>query len=55
MMDGNIKEAKILIVDDEESNVLLLEELLGYAGYTNLRVPPIPAMFCLFSCSTNRI
>jgi putative two-component system response regulator len=34
--DGNIKQARILIIDDEESNVLLLQELLRHAGYSNL-------------------
>jgi putative two-component system response regulator len=36
-MRGNIKDSKILIVDDEEGNVLLLEELLQHDGYTNFR------------------
>src|SRR5215813_3182692 len=30
------RSARILIVDDERSMVLLLEELLSHAGYTNL-------------------
>lgn len=30
-------EARILIIDDEEPNVLLLERLLSRAGYTDLR------------------
>src|SRR2546428_5211794 len=35
-MDVKIRRGKILIVDDEEANVLLLEELLQDAGYINL-------------------
>src|ERR1035437_349666 len=31
-----ILEASILIVDDQESNVSLLEQLLGEAGYTRV-------------------
>jgi putative two-component system response regulator len=34
--ETTLKGARILIVDDEEANVLLLERLLGQAGYTNL-------------------
>src|SRR5712692_3742085 len=32
-----LKEARILIVDDEVANVRLLERLLARAGYTTLR------------------
>jgi CheY-like chemotaxis protein len=32
--ESEILAASILIVDDQESNVLLLEQLLGEAGYT---------------------
>ncbi len=35
-METSIKRGKILIVDDEPANVLLLEELLKNAGFTNL-------------------
>jgi putative two-component system response regulator len=35
--DASLKNAKILIVDDQEQNVLLLEHLLEQAGYTNLK------------------
>jgi len=34
--DGDILRASILIVDDQESNVILLEQLLESAGYTNV-------------------
>ncbi len=34
--DGNINQAKILIVDDEEANVRVLEVLLRHTGYENL-------------------
>ena len=36
MVPGDYNGARILIVDDEESNVLLLERMLGRAGYTHL-------------------
>ncbi|HLQ77380.1 MAG TPA: response regulator, partial [Terriglobia bacterium] len=36
-MDGNINQAKILIVDDEEPNIQLLDVLLRHAGYNNLK------------------
>jgi PAS domain S-box-containing protein len=32
----DILNARILVVDDQESNVMLLEEMLGNAGYTNV-------------------
>jgi putative two-component system response regulator len=31
-----LEQSRILIVDDEETNVLLLERMLGLAGYTNV-------------------
>src|SRR5216684_4908964 len=34
--EDTLKKARILIVDDQDANVLLLERLLGTAGYTNL-------------------
>jgi putative two-component system response regulator len=34
MWEDNIKNARILIVDDQEANVLLLESVLRKAGYT---------------------
>src|ERR1700730_7949401 len=36
MLAGTRKGAKILIVDDQEQNVLLLERLLQQAGYTTV-------------------
>jgi CheY-like chemotaxis protein len=36
LTESEILAASILIVDDQESNVLLLEQLLGEAGYTAL-------------------
>ena len=37
MQQEILKDARILIVDDEEANVSLLERLLKRAGYTNLK------------------
>src|ERR1700730_18008108 len=37
MLEETLKRAKILIVDDQESNVRLLERLLQQAGYTTLQ------------------
>ncbi len=37
MLDTRLKDAAILVVDDEGSNVLLLKRLLTQAGYTNVR------------------
>ena len=37
MLDTRLKDAAILVVDDEGSNVLLLKRLLQQAGYTNVR------------------
>jgi CheY-like chemotaxis protein len=36
MVGGDYSGARILIVDDEEANVLLLERMLTRAGYTRL-------------------
>ena len=36
MLDETLTRAKILIVDDQESNVRLLERLLQQAGYTTV-------------------
>ena len=33
---SEIQKARILIVDDQESNLLLLQKLLQSAGYSNL-------------------
>lgn len=37
MNDESLKNAKILIVDNEESNVLLLEDILWQSGYVNFK------------------
>lgn len=37
MSEDVMPEARILIVDDEESNVLLLEDLLRQSGYPNIK------------------
>ncbi len=37
MWEDNIKNARILIVDDQEANVLYLESVLRKAGYTDFR------------------
>jgi CheY-like chemotaxis protein len=34
-LDEGIKRARILVVDDEEANVLLLQEVVKHAGYNN--------------------
>src|SRR2546423_3742572 len=36
MTDSSLKEARILIVDDQVANTALLENILGRIGYTNL-------------------
>ncbi len=35
-MDISLKTAKILVVDDERANIMLLEQILLKAGYTNI-------------------
>jgi PAS domain S-box-containing protein len=42
----DILDASILIVDDQESNVLLLEQLLGEAGYTRVTSTMNPREVC---------
>jgi PAS domain S-box-containing protein len=42
----DILQAKILIVDDQESNVLLLEQLLREAGYTGVTSTMQPEEVC---------
>jgi len=37
MLDATLKNARVLIVDDEEANVLLLQRVLQRAGWTNIR------------------
>lgn len=43
---SDIHNAKILIVDDQESNVLLLDRVLRGAGYTSLASTCIPQEVC---------
>ena len=42
----NIKNAKILIVDDQESNINLLDQILSQAGYTNVSSTTNPQEVC---------
>ena len=42
----DILAAKILIVDDRESNVLLLKQMLGQAGYTHVATTMDPREVC---------
>jgi len=44
--ESDILNASILIVDDQESNVSLLEELLGQAGYTRVTSTMNPREVC---------
>lgn len=44
--DKELYQASILIVDDQESNVLLLMELLTQAGYTNVSFTMDPTTVC---------
>src|SRR5712691_9351198 len=44
MLDETLTRAKILIVDDQESNVRLLERLLQQAGYTTLQSTTDPRL-----------
>jgi len=52
MRDGTLKQARILIVDDQEATTRLLEELLRRGGYTGLRSTTdprtVPALFAEF-------
>jgi CheY-like chemotaxis protein len=43
---SEILAARILIVDDQESNILLLEQLLGEAGYTHISSTMNPQEVC---------
>ena len=49
----DILNASILIVDDQESNILLLEQMLGDAGYTRVTSSMKPAEVCALH-RTNR-
>lgn len=44
--ETEILNARILIVDDQETNIDLLEQLLGEAGYTNVTSTMIPQEVC---------
>ena len=44
--NAEITAARILIVDDQDSNVMLLESLLGDAGYTNFQSTMNPEEVC---------
>lgn len=44
--DADLSHARILIVDDQESNVRLLERLLGDAGYLNVTSTMRPEEVC---------
>jgi PAS domain S-box-containing protein len=46
MSPAEILNASILIVDDQEANVMLLEQLLGDAGYTNVASTMNPLEVC---------
>src|SRR5690349_12698743 len=37
MLETNLKNARILNVDDQEANIRLVERILGPAGYVNLK------------------
>lgn len=36
MRDGSLKQARILVVDDEPQNVRYIQDVLGWAGYENV-------------------
>ena len=44
MIDSTLKNAKILIVDDKVSNIVILEELLEESGYTNVQSTTDPRL-----------
>ena len=46
LTETELLDASILIVDDQESNVALLEQLLGEAGYTHVSSTMDPAAVC---------
>ena len=43
---GDILKAKVLVVDDQEANVLLLERMLGGAGYVSVSSTRDPRAVC---------
>lgn len=46
IVDSEIFDAAILIVDDQETNVVLLEQLLAQAGYTRVTSTTDPLQVC---------
>ncbi|MDP2368153.1 response regulator [Rhodoferax sp.] len=46
LITQDILNARILIVDDQASNISLLEQLLGEAGYTNVAATTNPQEVC---------
>jgi len=44
--EADILAARILLVDDQESNIILLEELLREAGYTGVTSTMDPQQVC---------
>ena len=46
LADSAILDASVLIVDDQESNVALLEQMLGEAGYTRVTSTMNPQEVC---------
>lgn len=52
-INSDILNARILIVDDQESNVRLLEQLLSEANYVNVRSTMNPQEVCLLHTQHN--
>jgi PAS domain S-box-containing protein len=48
-----ILEARILIVDDQESNIILLDQLLRETGYSNITTTMAPEKVCALHRSNN--
>ena len=46
LIESEIRNASILIVDDQDANVMLLEQLLSDAGYTNVASTMNPVEVC---------
>jgi DNA-binding response OmpR family regulator len=42
MNEGSLESARILVVDDQEDNVVLLQRILAKAGYTNVSTTTDP-------------
>jgi len=53
MDERTLKDARILIVDDEVANVRLMERLLARAGYATLRARPTRARCSPFAPSSS--